>query len=186
MGLRPKAARNSLAFLPLDHGARAEYLRVKALPKALYGVEVAQPSCDALAKLTAACADFLLPRAAWCRSSTLALALAGEGSAIFPEARLLELRVGAFRGVLAKDADARGSLLATLGALSQEGAWGTWADQAKAGGIQPAPAPGHAARPAWAMRPRPKGPMRLLLCSWSWRAPRSPEGPWSSNARGRT
>ena len=152
--------------MPLDYAARAEFLRLKVLPKALYGAEVATPSMEALAKLTAACASFALPRAAWCRSAALTLCCAaGRGSLLWPEARILELRVIAFRRAMAKDPKAAEAMMATLEALVGEEAHGTWCAQAEDGAIAPAPPPGHAARPAWTLWPRPQGPVRLLLHS---------------------
>ena len=149
----------------LDFDQRVEYVRVKALPMALYGVEISQPAGDRLAALTAACADFVLPRAAWTRSSTLVLTALGSDALLWPEGRILELRALAFRRACAKDARTGSLLRRTLEACCAAQARGTDTAAAREGRLQPAPPPGHPARPAWAVQPRPKGPFRLFLHS---------------------
>ena len=50
-----------------DLGQRVEFVHLKAFGMATYGVEVAQLG------LTSAATDFFLPKAVWCRPTTLSL-----------------------------------------------------------------------------------------------------------------
>ena len=107
-------ALRSAAALRLDLDQRIEFVRLKAFGLAMYGVEVAQPALDALASFAAAATDFLHPKAAWCKSPVLALTLLNRGPSLWPETRIMVLRVLAFRKARAKDPRAADDMLAAL------------------------------------------------------------------------
>ena len=119
----------------------------------------------ALSALTAVATDFLLPRAAWLRPTTLALLLVPSGAPVLPEACILVARALAFRRACAKDPGAAAALRATLARAIASGYVGTDAGAARAGALGPAPPPSHPTRKGWTVWPRPQGPLHLLLYS---------------------
>ena len=98
---------------------------MKAFGMAMYGVEVAQPAKYVLAKFVSAATDFLYPCASWCRTTTLAMVLVGGGSSLWPDTRILVLRVLALRRAVAKDPKAADDLMRVLARRVAEGGNGT-------------------------------------------------------------
>ena len=78
---------------------------------------------------------------------------------------VLLLPVMAFRRARAKDPRAVDGMMTVLRHLVAPGALGAATAEAVARDLQPAPPPGHAGRQAWTARPRPGGPVQLILYS---------------------
>ena len=153
-------------FLPHDADTKAQFIHIKVLAGALYGIECSEPSGAMIQKLQSAIVDALgFHSARACNA--IAFELSAKNSDIDPHVQQLLRRTTMFRRMWAKHSSMREDIIKLQQHYLQHGFIGTskFHSGPNATVSGPAPPPGHLGRAKWKSPYPLRGPVALMLYS---------------------
>ena len=124
---------------------RADIIRTKALPRALYGIEGSQPPGQQMRKVASAIKD-AITHSSTHRSHDLTFAVCSNGSDLDPEVHMLIRRVILLRRMMTKHVRASEAVLHIYRLYKSHEYDGTDVGKVLAGRVQPAPPIGTSGR----------------------------------------